>query len=95
MTRSAVQHKSMKAPGGNQKVVILAVVGALTFAALPFISKEVGLLLCQVSPTLTFDVQAELPNPLPTVYRCEDENKTWPICVMLHTMPRTLPEILV
>lgn len=42
MTRSAIQHHSMQAPRGNQKVVFLAVVGALAFAALPFISKEVG-----------------------------------------------------
>lgn len=43
MTRSAIEHQYMKAPKGNQKVVLLAVIGALTFAALPFISKEVGL----------------------------------------------------
>lgn len=43
MTRSAVQHGVMNAPRGNQKIVLLAVAGAVVFAALPFISKEVRL----------------------------------------------------
>ena len=40
MTRSAVQHGIMNAPRGNQKIVFIAVAGALVFAALPFISKQ-------------------------------------------------------
>ena len=41
MTRSAVQHGTMQAPRGNQRIVLLAVAGALAFAALPFGSKQV------------------------------------------------------
>ncbi|CAL5219560.1 g1417 [Coccomyxa viridis] len=41
MTRSAVQHGVMNAPRGNQRIVFIAVAGALAFAALPFISKQV------------------------------------------------------
>ena len=41
MTRSAVQHGTMHAPRGNQRIVLLAVAGALAFAALPFVSKQV------------------------------------------------------
>ena len=41
MTRSAVQHGTMQAPRGNQRIVLLAVAGALAFAALPFVSKQV------------------------------------------------------
>lgn len=49
MTRSAVQHGVMNAPRGNQRVVFLAVFGALAFAALPFISRQARSLLSEQS----------------------------------------------
>ena len=40
----------MSAPPGNRKVVAIAVVGALIFASLPFISKEVNHYFLEVLP---------------------------------------------
>ena len=39
----------MNAPRGNQRVVFIAVAGALAFAALPFISKQASLFLAGAS----------------------------------------------
>ena len=99
MTRSAIQHHSMQAPRGNQKVVFIAVVGALAFAALPFISKQVGTELRDSSHFKCLFVVnvvrhfALFSGPL-LPSRCEKGSKTLPICVMLHMTQRMLLEIL-